>query len=230
MLLRLPPLVLLRLPLRLYRIPNSLVCNKFVHTDKLTKNNTGLVSMNCLNAMVNLITPKASGMQYWVGAKRTLVKGRLSKRKDARQLSIKDELVLVLMKIRLGLTNAFLACLFNISVGTCSSIVNTYIKFLGKELQPLVFWPAKEEIIKMIPNSLKVKYPTLRCTLDCSETFIQRPRDLYLQASTWSDYKHPVKHHCKIYGIYCSQWTHFICIVQDFGQGYSAGVRNFRFN
>ena len=41
-----------------------------------------------------------------------------------------------------------------------------------------------------MPASLRIKYPTLRCTLDCSETFIQRPRDLHLQTTTWSDYKH----------------------------------------
>ena len=42
----------------------------------------------------------------------------------------------------------------------------------------------------MMPASLSEQYPNLRCTLDCSETFIQRPRDLQMQAVTWSDYKH----------------------------------------
>jgi len=40
-----------------------------------------------------------------------------------------------------------------------------------------------------MPKSMKQKYPNLRCTIDCSETFIDRPRDLKLQACTWSDYK-----------------------------------------
>jgi DDE superfamily endonuclease/Helix-turn-helix of DDE superfamily endonuclease len=93
------------------------------------------------------------------------------------------------MKLRLGLTNQFLANLFAISVGTCSSIVNTWITFLARELKCLVFWPDKNQIRSFMPKSLRLKYPSLRCTIDCSETFIERPRDLKLQASTWSDYK-----------------------------------------
>ena len=33
------------------------------------------------------------------------------------------------------------------------------------------------------------KYSFLRCTLDCTEVFIDRPRHMELQAQTWSDYK-----------------------------------------
>ena len=46
-------------------------------------------------------------------------------------------------------------------------------------------------IYKYFPNSLKA-YKNLRCTIDCTEVFIDRPRDLEIQALTWSDYK---KHH-----------------------------------
>jgi len=107
-----------------------------------------------------------------------------------RSLSCKDEFVLTLMKLRLALTNEFLRDLYNISAGTCSSILNTWIKFLSRELSCLVFWPPKEQIRSYMPPSLRKKYPNLRCTIDCSETFIERPRDLKLQACTWSDYKH----------------------------------------
>ena len=94
------------------------------------------------------------------------------------------------MKLRLGLTNDFLANIFGIAAGTCSNIVNTWIKFLARELKCLVFWPPKEQIHAYMPKSLCKQYPNLRCTIDCSETFIDRPRDLKIQAATWSDYKH----------------------------------------
>ncbi|XP_057316771.1 uncharacterized protein LOC130657789 [Hydractinia symbiolongicarpus] len=32
-------------------------------------------------------------------------------------------------------------------------------------------------------------YPVLRCIIDCTEVFIERPKSLELQAQTWSDYK-----------------------------------------
>ncbi|KAJ8048797.1 hypothetical protein HOLleu_01263 [Holothuria leucospilota] len=41
-----------------------------------------------------------------------------------------------------------------------------------------------------MPIMMKKKYPSLRCTIDCTEVFIQRPRNLELQALTLSDYKH----------------------------------------
>jgi len=96
---------------------------------------------------------------------------------------------MVLMKLRLGLTNEFLAKIFSISASTCSRTVTTWIKFLAVQLKGLVIWPDKIAIKKMLPASLARKYPSLRCILDCSETFIDRPRDLKLQAATWSDYK-----------------------------------------
>ncbi|KAJ8043575.1 hypothetical protein HOLleu_10734 [Holothuria leucospilota] len=40
-----------------------------------------------------------------------------------------------------------------------------------------------------MPESMKRKFKTLRCTLDCTEVFIGRPRNLELQSLTWSDYK-----------------------------------------
>jgi len=52
------------------------------------------------------------------------------------------------------------------------------------------FWPSREQIRCYMPTSLRQKYPNLRCKIDCSETFVERPRDLKLQACTWSDYKH----------------------------------------
>ena len=110
--------------------------------------------------------------------------------RDCRLLPVKSKFVLVLMKLCLALPHKFLASLFGVSLGSCSSIINTWMRFVAKELKALVFWPRKEAVRAMMPMSLKVKYPNLQCTLDCSETFIQRPRDLLLQATTWSDYKH----------------------------------------
>uniref|UniRef100_A0A8C5GBF5 DDE Tnp4 domain-containing protein n=1 Tax=Gouania willdenowi TaxID=441366 RepID=A0A8C5GBF5_GOUWI len=105
------------------------------------------------------------------------------------KLNIKSEFLMVLMKLRVGLTNEFLASILSIGASSCSNIITTWIKFLGAQLRGLVFWPDKNSIRTMLPASLQEKYPNLRCILDCSETFIDRPRDLKLQAATWSDNK-----------------------------------------
>ena len=104
------------------------------------------------------------------------------------KLSVKEELTLVLLKLRTAVTNEMLADLFHISTGGASQVINTWVKFLACELKPLIFWPSKEAIRESLPKSLK-HYTNLRCTIDCSEIFIDRPRNLEIQALTWSDYK-----------------------------------------
>ena len=106
-----------------------------------------------------------------------------------RKVHGKTEFVPVLMKLRLGLSNDFLCDLLDISQGSCSQILNTWVRFLATDLKPLVFWPDGVITRKMLPTGLASKYPLLRCTLDCTELFITRPRHLELQALTWSDYK-----------------------------------------
>lgn len=172
-------------------------CSAFIANDKKVRLNTGLPNKAALKSLFGLLKPRASRMRYWFGAKRFSNisykrKYRRTPRKSGprRSLSLKDEFVLTLMKLRLALTNDFLCDLFGLSAGTCSSIINTWIKLLSKELACLVFWPSKEQIHQYMPQTLRNKYPSLRCTIDCSETFIERPRDLKLQACTWSDYKH----------------------------------------
>lgn len=171
-------------------------CALFICNDKQVRLNTGLPNKAALNSLFNLLKVRAHRMRYWMGPKRMLTAGYKrnyirtpTKSGPKRNLSCKDEFILTLMKLRLGLTNEFLSNLFGISAGTCSSIVNTWITFLACQLKCLVFWPDRNQIRGFMPKSLRQKYPSLRCTIDCSETFIERPRDLKLQACTWSDYK-----------------------------------------
>lgn len=42
---------------------------------------------------------------------------------------------------------------------------------------------------KTLPKAYQ-KMENIRCIIDCSEIFIQRPNDLQFQSATWSDYKH----------------------------------------
>ena len=66
-----------------------------------------------------------------------------------------------------------------------------------KVLNSLVFWPSKEQIIAKKKKKKKKKqtdrYKHLtdfRAIIDCSEIFIETPKDSNLKAATWSDYKH----------------------------------------
>jgi len=167
----------------------------FIANDRKVRLNTGLPNKATFERLYALLSIKAQRMRYWLGPKRAS-RGQIrafnrtpKKPGPQRKLSCRDEFVLTLMKLRLGLNNEFLATIYGITAGTCSSIFQTWIHFLSRELKCLIFWPSKEQIRCYMPKSMKQKYPNLRCTIDCSETFIDRPRDLKLQACTWSDYK-----------------------------------------
>ena len=170
--------------------------DQFISTDVKVRSNTGLQNKDTLDNLYEYLYPNIKNMRYWAGTKRvTSVKNVRRFKKPPkkfgpqRKLSGRDELILVLMKLRTGATNDLLSSIFGISAGTCSQVINTWIKFLAKELKPFVFWPECESITRMLPAELCTKYPSLRCTLDCTEIFIDRPRHLEIQALTWSDYK-----------------------------------------
>ena len=54
----------------------------------------------------------------------------------------------------------------------------------------LIAWIPREPIRDHVPNIFKkTGHYKVRCIIDCSEVFIQRPRSMISQAVTWSDYK-----------------------------------------
>ena len=171
------------------------VVDKFLKTDVKIRAYTGLPNKKTFNNLVKYVTQKSKKLHYWSGSKKAIstkvrrnFKASPKKTGPQRKLSVKEELTLVLLKLRTAITNEMLADLFDISNGGASQVINTWVKFLAFELKPLIFWPSKEAIRESLPKSLK-HYPNLRCTIDCSEIFIDRPRNLEIQALTWSDYK-----------------------------------------
>ena len=106
-----------------------------------------------------------------------------------RKLSSVDEFLLTCMKLKLGLLNCDLSSRFNISLALTSNIFHTWLNAMYKTIGKYVCWASKEEIISSKP--LRYRHlPNLRAIIDCSEIFIETPKDPVLQTSTWSDYKH----------------------------------------
>ncbi|XP_064485512.1 uncharacterized protein LOC135397970 [Ornithodoros turicata] len=102
-----------------------------------------------------------------------------------------QQLLMVLMKIRLGLLNKDLALRFQTSVCTVSKICHSWIDILSKELAPLIMWPARSDIRRRLPKECRVPlFNNLRCIIDCSEVFIERPCNFRARSQTFSSYKH----------------------------------------
>ena len=56
-------------------------------------------------------------------------------------------------------------------------------------LKSLVYLPSQKELIGSKPERFR-KFPDLHSIIDCTELFIETPKDLSLQSASWSDYKH----------------------------------------
>ncbi|XP_052260795.1 uncharacterized protein LOC127864943 [Dreissena polymorpha] len=101
-----------------------------------------------------------------------------------------DQLLLVLMKLKLNLTNADLAIRFNICPTQVSKFFSNCVPIISTKLKFLIRWPGKGTILKNMPKSFQLKYKKCRVIIDCSEIFIQRPSNLDTRAKTYSNYKH----------------------------------------
>ena len=118
----------------------------------------------------------------------------LLKSGPARKLTLEQEFLLVLMRLRLGLLVEDLAFRFCVSAGKVSQIVITWVILLSKELKSLIIWPSRARIRSTLPDCFKRLYPNVRTIIDCSEIFFDTPSSLDVQACLWSDYKH----HCTV--------------------------------
>ena len=65
----------------------------------------------------------------------------------SRILSLEDEILMTLMRIRLDCPVEDLAFRFGVSVSLVTSIITTFIVFLSLELEPLIYWPTPDETI-----------------------------------------------------------------------------------
>lgn len=169
---------------------------KFVVNDKAVRQNTGFPSKKSFSRVFDGLKTKANRMRYWQGSKRACVYSTRVPRQSTpikpgpqRKLPLKAEFTMTMLKLRQGLSLEFLSTLFGVSKSTCSTTVTTWIKFLAVQMKSLIHWPDLQETKQAVPAEMGALYPNLRCTMDCTEIFVQRPSHLELQAQTYSNYK-----------------------------------------
>ncbi|XP_062576281.1 uncharacterized protein LOC134238184 [Saccostrea cucullata] len=151
------------------------ITDTVLKSNKSVRFHTGLPSLSAFHTIYKVIEPKIKKTKYWRGPKHvfhTLKHKVLKKSGPRRFLSLKEEMALTLMKLRLGLLNEDLATRFNISAPHISKIFTTWIKILSKFLGTLVFNPSKEVVRENLPPSFRSKkYSSVRHIIDCTEVF-----------------------------------------------------------
>ncbi|XP_065677382.1 uncharacterized protein LOC100200518 [Hydra vulgaris] len=154
---------------------------------------TGLANSNAFEMLFSYLQRKGNVMHYWKGSKNTnknLSSPRNLKTITLKSLTLQQEFLLVMMRLRLGLLTEDLAHRFMISISVVSSVFITWIKLLSLELKWLIHFPDRNNIKRNLPTMFRKYYPKCSIIIDCSELFIETPSSLDTAASCWSNYKH----------------------------------------
>ena len=171
---------------------------KQLRTDKAIKLYTGIPSVSAFDALFEEIKTSVPKLNYWRGPSLPST-GHLRRKffttpkkfGPQRSLTSREEMVITLMKLKLGLTNDDLAFRFGISSSSVSRILTTWIKFLSTALSSLIYLPEKDAISSLMPLSFKRSgLGNVHHIIDCTEVFIEKPKDPKAACQTWSDYKH----------------------------------------
>ena len=90
-----------------------------------------------------------------------------------RHLSLFEEFLLTLVRIKKGYDTRNTGFLFAIPPSNVSNIFASWIRFLSQCLTPLVMWPGREEVSAHSPNSFKI-HPKTRCIIGCVEYAVEK--------------------------------------------------------
>ena len=175
------------------QLKRELFVDDVLKDDESVKFYTGIPSLACLTMIFNLLKPFAEKLKYWDKNKEKEVTYQKdsSKKKPGKQrlLTIMEEFILTLVRLRLELLSRHLSDIFGVSEGTVSKVFTTWVCFLSTVFRDILLkWPYKEDIKKTLPRSF-CKFPSTRIIIDCTEKFLQKPTSPSAQRATWSNYK-----------------------------------------
>ena len=175
------------------QLKRELFMGDVLKDDESVKFYTGIPNLACLMMLFNLLKPFAEKLKYWDKSKQREVgyQKDSNKKKPGKQrlLSIMEEFILTLVRLRLGLLSRQFTDIFGVSMGSVSKVFTTWICFLSAVFHDILLkWPCKEDIKNTLPRSF-CKFPSTRIIIDCTEIFLQKPTSPSAQRATWSNYK-----------------------------------------
>ncbi|XP_051808003.1 uncharacterized protein si:dkey-56d12.4 [Acanthochromis polyacanthus] len=104
------------------------------------------------------------------------------------QLHTWDQLLMTLMKLRLNLLQGDLAERFGVSQTIVSKIIACWLDLMEEKMRCYIPWLPRETIQETMPQCFKEHYPKTTCVIDCSETPLQKPRNLDSRGESYSHY------------------------------------------
>ena len=105
------------------------------------------------------------------------------------KLSVEDQFILTMVRLRRKPSIIMLGNLFGISPSTLTKVFISWIMFLKDELSFLLPFQSLNEMEGVrVPKAFR-SYPDLRSIIDCTEIYIEMPYKIAAQRSTYSNYK-----------------------------------------
>lgn len=175
------------------RLHWGLVKNK----SRIVKLYTGCSSAKIFDFIVDHVRTKHQKLKYYKGHDSITTNPKqyqvspikdLCQRKPgpSRILSLEDEILMTLMRIRLDCPVEDLAFRFGVSPSLATSIITTFIIFLSLELNPLIYWPTPEETEAYKHAHFKGTFNLCEGIGDCTEQYIQHSKNPDAQYQTYS--------------------------------------------
>ncbi|XP_064455579.1 uncharacterized protein LOC135372806 [Ornithodoros turicata] len=100
-----------------------------------------------------------------------------------------SQLLLFLMRLRLGLHITDLAYRFHVSVPTASRIFKDWLAPMSSVCRQLIVFPDPDIARSWLTTKERHHFPNLRGIIDCTEVPVSRPFNLSTQQEVWSNYK-----------------------------------------
>lgn len=111
------------------------------------------------------------------------------KKRKHSSLTIEEEILIVLVKLKTNLSFRCISVLFRIHAQTVSTCFYRTVPLLSAALKPLIYWPTTEQIAKNIPHYFRPDFEDVVVVLDCTEMPIMKPKCLHCRINTYSHYK-----------------------------------------
>ena len=104
-------------------------------------------------------------------------------------LTLEDELLMTLMRLRLGRMEQELAFVFEVDKSTVCRIFVKWINFMYLRLGDICLWPSAASVMASMPSCFREAYPSTFAIPDATELNCETPSSLPLQSQLYSSYK-----------------------------------------
>lgn len=157
------------------RLKSFVTSNDLQNNDELCNFFTGFSNYEHFKFVLDTLGPSAYELTYW---------NNINPR-----MSVEDQFLLVLLKIRRNYTNYELTRFFDRNDKVVTSVFVTWINFMFLQWSEINWWPCRELVSFFAAEDFLAKHPHARVTLDATEVPIVKPQRSLLQSGSYSNYK-----------------------------------------